>query len=64
VIKCMLQNLILSGRIGKWDFALIKYDLAYESLKSKKGQVVADFVVEQWIYDTHELDMSYLIVTP
>jgi hypothetical protein len=46
VIKYMLQNTIMSGRIGKWDYALIEYDLAYESLKSMKGQVVADFIVE------------------
>ena len=28
VIKHMLQKLILSGRIGKWAYALVKYDLA------------------------------------
>jgi hypothetical protein len=28
---------------------LIEYDLAYESLKSIKGQVVADFIVEHSI---------------
>jgi hypothetical protein len=44
VIKYMLQNPIMSGRIGKWAYALIEYDLAYESLKSIKGQVIADFI--------------------
>jgi ribonuclease HI len=29
-----------------------------------KGQVVADFIVEHWISDTHKLDISYFIVTP
>jgi hypothetical protein len=37
--------LILSGRIGKWAYALIEYDLAYESLKSMNDQVVADFII-------------------
>jgi hypothetical protein len=37
IIKHMLQQLILSGRIGKWAYALIEYDLAYEPLKSMKG---------------------------
>jgi hypothetical protein len=64
VIKYMLQNPIMSGRIGKWAYALIEYDLAYESLKSKKGQVIEDFIVEHLIDDTHKLDMSYLSVTP
>jgi hypothetical protein len=52
VIKYMLQNPIMSGRIGKWAYALIEYDLAYEPLKSMKGQVVADFIVEHRINDT------------
>jgi hypothetical protein len=29
-----------------------------------KGQVVAGFIVEHRIDDTHELDISYLIVAP
>jgi hypothetical protein len=41
----MLQQPILSGRIIKWAYALIEYDLAYEPLKSMEGQVVADFIV-------------------
>jgi ribonuclease HI len=45
VIRYMLQQLILSGRIKKWTYALIAYDLAYELLKSMKCQVVVDFIV-------------------
>jgi hypothetical protein len=30
VIKYMLQNPIMSGRVGKWAYALIEYDLAYD----------------------------------
>jgi hypothetical protein len=64
VIKYMLQNPIMSGRIGKWAYTLIEYYLAYEQSKSMKGQVVADFIVEHRIDDTHKLDISYLTVTP
>jgi hypothetical protein len=64
VIKYMLHNPIMSGRIGKWAYALIKYNLAYEPLKSMRGQVVADFIVEHRINDAHKLDISYLTVTP
>jgi hypothetical protein len=49
VIKHMLQQPILSGRIRKWAYALIEYDLAYELLKLIKGQVVVDFIVEHSI---------------
>jgi hypothetical protein len=52
VIKYMLQNPIISGRIGKWAYALIEYVLAYEPLKFMKGQVVEDFIVEHQIDDT------------
>jgi hypothetical protein len=37
VIKHMLYRLILSGRLGKWAYGLVEYDLVYESLKSIKG---------------------------
>jgi hypothetical protein len=59
-----LHNPIMSGRIGKWAYALIEYDLAYEPLKYMKGQVVADVIVEHRINDIHKLDMSYLTITP
>nr|CAE04993.2 OSJNBb0093G06.1 [Oryza sativa Japonica Group] len=45
VIKHMLQRPILSVRIGKWAYALIEYDLAYEPLKSMKGQIEIE---EDW----------------
>jgi hypothetical protein len=54
----MLQQLILSGRIKKWAYALIEYDLPYELLKSMKGQVVADFIVGHSIDQTA---MNYVI---
>jgi hypothetical protein len=34
VIKHILQQSILNGRIGKWAYVLIEYDLAYKPLKS------------------------------
>jgi hypothetical protein len=60
----MLHNPVMSGRIGKWAYALIKYDLAYEPLKSMKDQVVANFIIEHRINDIHKLDMTYLTITP
>jgi hypothetical protein len=38
VIKHMLLKPILSGRMGKWAYALVEYDLAYEPLRSMKGK--------------------------
>jgi hypothetical protein len=63
VIKYMMQNPIMTDRIGKWAYALIEYDLAYEILKSMKGQVVVGFIVEHRIDGTHKLDISYPTVT-
>ena len=45
VIKHMLQKPILSGRIGKWAYVLVEYDLACEPLKSMRGQIVADLLL-------------------
>ena len=49
VIKYMLQQPILRGRIGKWAYALIEYDLAYQPLKAMKGQIIANFIVDHSI---------------
>jgi hypothetical protein len=55
VIKHMLLKPILSGRMGKWVYVLVEYDLAYELLISTKGQVVADFM------DDHVVDMDHSV---
>jgi hypothetical protein len=55
VIKHMLLKPILSGRIGKWAYALVEYDLGYEPLRSMKGQVVANFIVD------HAVDVDHLV---
>jgi hypothetical protein len=57
----MLHQPILSGRIRKWAYALIEYDLAYEPLKSMRGQVVADFIVGHNIDQNN--DESYNLVS-
>ena len=64
VIKHMLQKPILSGRIGKWPYALVEYDLACGPLKSMKCQIVADFIVEHRINEGHDLEVGYIVCTP
>nr|AAX95992.1 retrotransposon protein, putative, unclassified [Oryza sativa Japonica Group] len=46
VVKYMLSALNLKGRVGKWIFALTKFDLRHESSKAIKGQAIADFIVD------------------
>jgi hypothetical protein len=60
VIKHMLLKPILSGRIGKWAYALAEYDLAYKPLGSMKGQVVADFKVDHAIDVDHSVNFDQL----
>ena len=60
----MLQKPILSGRIGKWAYALVEYDLAYESLRAVRGQIAADFIVEHQINDDHNLEVGYVTCIP
>jgi hypothetical protein len=61
-IKHMLYRPILHGRIGKWAYALIEYDLTYEPLRALKVQVLADFIVEHDIELDNEI--NYLTFTP
>jgi membrane-bound ClpP family serine protease len=62
VIKHMLYRPILRGRIDKWAYALIEYDLTYESLRALKGQVLTNFIVEHGIELNNEI--NYLTFTP
>jgi len=45
-------------------YALVEYNLACESLKSMRGQIVADFIIEHWINDQHDLEVGYITCTP
>jgi hypothetical protein len=38
--------------------------MVYESLKSIKGQIVADFIVEHWVDIEHYLDVGLVLLTP
>ena len=40
------------------------YDLAYESLRAVRDQIVADFIVEHRISDEHDLEVGYVTCTP
>jgi ribonuclease HI len=42
----MLSMPILNGRIGEWILALSEFELKFESAKSIKGQIIADFITE------------------
>ena len=64
VIKHMLQKPILSGRTGKWAYALVEYDFACEPLKSMRGQIVADFIGEYRISDEPDVEVGYITCTP
>ena len=64
IIKHMLQKPILSGRIGKWAYTLVEYDLVFESFRAVRGQIVADFIVEHRINDEHDLEIGYITCSP
>jgi ribonuclease HI len=54
----MLHRPILRGKLGKWAYALIEYDLVFESLKTVKGQVVVDFIIEHRVDIEHDDSLS------
>jgi hypothetical protein len=49
VVKYMMKRPILSGRVGKWAYSLVEYDLMYESLRVVKGQVLVDFIIDHGV---------------
>jgi hypothetical protein len=60
----LLNKAYFCGRLGKWAYGLVEYDLIYESLKSIKGQIVADFIVEHQVDIEHDLDVGLVLLTP
>jgi hypothetical protein len=60
----MLQQPIISGRIRKWPYALVEYDLAYEPLKFMKSQFVADFIVERSIDQNNNESCNLVSIHP
>jgi hypothetical protein len=55
----MLSMPILNGRIGKWILALSEFELKFESAKSIKGQIIADFITEH-----RDPSIEFLEITP
>ncbi|XP_020979186.1 uncharacterized protein LOC110271887 [Arachis ipaensis] len=46
LVKYMLSFPMLRGRLGKWMLALTEFNLQYVLAKAVKGQVIADFLVD------------------
>jgi hypothetical protein len=56
IIKHMLSALVLKGRLGKWMFALLEFDIRYQPTKAVKGQALVDLIAER-ICNTHFLQV-------
>jgi hypothetical protein len=48
VIKHMLSAPVLKGRLGKWMFALLEFDIWYQPAKAVKGQALANLITERF----------------
>jgi hypothetical protein len=46
VIKHMLSAPVLKGRLRKWMFALLEFDIQYQPAKAVKGRALADLIAE------------------
>ncbi|XP_025684690.1 uncharacterized protein [Arachis hypogaea] len=59
-LRQILTRLELAGRLIKWSVELSEFDIQYESRKTLKSQVLADFISEMTI-DTHNTEVSWSI---
>lgn len=68
VVVCQADSIkrvhrpILSGRIRKWGYTIIEYDLSYQSSKTLKCQILADFIVKHRIYK--KIKVATLLLLP
>jgi hypothetical protein len=61
IVKHWLQKPVLSGRLGKWAYALVEFDSVYLPLRTMKVQVIADFITEHAVV---EEEVGVVEVTP
>jgi hypothetical protein len=47
IIKHMMSAPVLKGRLGKWMFALLEFDIQYQPAKAVKGQALPDLIAER-----------------
>jgi ribonuclease HI len=64
VIRHILHRPILSGRLGKWAYGLIEYDLVYESLEPLKAKLLLILLFEHRVDVEHDLDVGLVLLTP
>lgn len=50
----------MHNRIGKWSLALVEFSLTITPLKSIKGQIVIDFLVNHTFLEVQECNMIKL----
>lgn len=55
IIKFVLSKPITHNRIGKWSLAMTEISLIFEPLKSIKGQVIDDFMVDHMFMEIKEI---------
>jgi hypothetical protein len=47
IIKHMLLALMLKGRLRKWIFALLEFNIRYQPVQAVKGQALVDLIAER-----------------
>jgi hypothetical protein len=46
ILEYKLHRPILNGRVGKWAYSLVEFELLYALLRVMKGHVVVEFIVD------------------
>ncbi|XP_050920355.1 uncharacterized protein LOC127137989 [Lathyrus oleraceus] len=59
LIKYIFENLVLIGRLARWQMLLSEYNIQYVSKKAIKGTVLSDYLVHQPFEDYQPLKFDF-----
>ncbi|XP_021686720.2 uncharacterized protein LOC110669382 [Hevea brasiliensis] len=59
-LKYLLEVSVLVGKLAKWLILLSEFDIVYETRKTIKGRVVAEFLFENPVNEEEEVERAFL----
>ena len=58
-LKFMIESLVLSERLARWQVLLSEFDIVYVSQQAVKGSTIADFIASRTVQDYESLSFDF-----